>query len=113
MAGRLASAVLPSGSTNRHLAPAGRTYSSILHAGKTQLMNDSGAFLLSTGSAMFPPVFVNKFVEHVDSAGEIYRNPALAPTDGRYRGTQTQASGEAAEMVFYHHLDKVLGNISI
>ena len=116
MAAQLSSAGLPGATTSsrhlattgtRHLGPAGITYISTLQAGKTQLKIDSEAFLLYLGSGRMPPLLVNRYVEFVDSKGEIPRNPKLASNDPKYKGTQTGASGEAAESIFYKFLDKV------
>ena len=94
-------------SAARHLGPAGSTHGSTLLAGKAQLQIDSETFLKKIGSARIPPILVNKFVEYVDAKGEIQRNPALSATDGKFLGTQREASGEAAESIFYKFLDKV------
>ena len=53
-------------------------------------------------------MFVNKHTQYRDAAGNLQPGPGVSSTRGRFPGIQAESSGEAAEMKFYHHLDKYL-----
>ena len=92
--------------SNRHSAPAGTTYTSIEQAGTAQLRHDSSPFLTGNGSGMLPAVFVNIYTEKRNAAGDISPRVGLSATAGSFIGVKNNASGEQAEMRFFHALDK-------
>ena len=95
-------------SSHRHLGPAGIAYASITQAGNAQLLTSANHFLNGNGSVKLPAVFVNKHTQYRDPAGNLQPAPGVSTTSGRFPGVQGQSSGEAAEMKFYHALDKYL-----
>ena len=59
-----------------------------------------------TGGGVLPPIFVNKFTQKRDAAGDIIPRPGLSTTSNQFIGVQIEAGGEAAELEVYKYLGK-------
>ena len=87
-------------STNRHLAPAGKTYQSPMHAGAALRKQNRQP---GATSVYIPPLHVNTYPEVLDPAtGNIPLAPGADPNT--YRGVQSNKSGEKQEQKVYDAL---------
>ena len=66
-----------------------------------------------TEGGVLPPIFVNKFTQKRDAAGDIITRPGLSITSGQFIGVQNEAGGEAAELMLYKHLGKPFCSLKI
>ena len=96
--------------TARHNAPAGVTYTSVRHAGRTMMKEMFPGFLNGTSNAIIPPLFINALPEEVGEDGKIVPGPNIGPT--KLKGPTHWKRGEDLEVIIYRRFEQMFSSNS-